>query len=579
MDSPVLTPWDVLQHRAIARITDALKSSDKVVAVAPTGFGKTKLSRMLIQSLPGPKAFYTHRKNLFDQTHNSFLKDGISHGCRASDYRDYYFPDRETQLCMLPSERVKVMEKQQRQLHNARWVFVDEAHANTDDFTRWAIEQHVAQGAKVIGLTATPVGLGGMYDSLVELARLSELRKAKGVLMAEVYAPDEVDLSDVTKVSVDGEFSQAQLGRRFAVQQVVGRVYEWWLKVNPNQLPALGFAPGVEESRWFCDEFMRRGVPAAHIDGEAIYLGEKRADGSRVLLPSTQKNRDMLRDMSKSGEVKVVWNRYVMRVGVDWPHLGHLIFATAFATEEAWVQSCGRGLRADPDNPSLTRVLVTDHGGNVWRPGLGSPNADRVWTLNDTNSSRAKAAKQDIVEGDAQEPVNCPTCRRPIDWKVWKSRGERCPFCGEGFNKSMRWVQQTNGNLKPVSGAVTPKRTSLHKALSLIDSLFYGAKNGKKSRGLTFKQIQGLFHGQLGHLYRIEPDPKTRVTVVRDRETGETAMVRNMPHSDSGYMNYEVRATPQEHLQGVRYGQGKRTEADHDGGGVPDGALFQAEEA
>jgi superfamily II DNA or RNA helicase len=574
MDTKVLTPWDKLQERALTRIDTALKTTQRIVAVAPTGFGKSTIMRRIMQDYPGRHCLVTHRRLLFQQLHAGLLKLGIRHGCRAAGYRDYYFPKEPIQLCMAQTEQKQVEELKRREFHNADYVHIDEAHCQKDDFTKRMLAWHVANGAKIIGYTATPVGLEGMYDSLVELARTSEVRLVKGIVPARCYAPSTVDLRDVKKVSVDGEYSQKALGQKFKVQQVVGSVYEWMLKLNPAADPTLLFAPGVEEAQWYCEELCRRGIPSASVDAKFIYYGKRDAEGNRVLLPSTPGERANVEQGLKDGSLRCITNRFVYREGIDIPILKHLVLATAFATEEGYLQAVGRVLRSAHGK---TEAVIQDHGGNVYRHG--NPNLDRVWNLSDTNSSRAKerkAAEQD----EEMVQLTCPQCRRVIPPMAWSAAGKKCPICGYAQKMAVKFVLETNGKLTPVSASVKKKPSNLATATKLIDSLFYGARNSKKQRGLTFSQVRGLFNGQLGHQYQLMPDPKTRVTVVRDRTTGEQAMVRNLPHWDSGYWNFEVRQTPQEQLQGVRYGKAARDRPERqDGGGIPDGALFQAEEA
>ena len=59
---------------------------------------------------------------------------------------------------------------------------------------------------------------------------------------------------------------------------VVGRIIDYYHRLNPEQRPSILFAPGVEESRWFTEQFNLAGIPWSHIDSKQIILnGEEMA--------------------------------------------------------------------------------------------------------------------------------------------------------------------------------------------------------------------------------------------------------------------------------------------------------------
>ena len=83
------------------------------------------------------------------------------------------------------------------------------------------------------------------------------------------------------------------------------------------------------------------------------------------------------------------------------------------------------------------------------RPGLGSPNADREWTLKNTNKSIAKEARQREKKQEAPS-VRCPKCFLEISRAKWTQAGSCCPYCGAKFKRPSRTVIQTDGTLKEV---------------------------------------------------------------------------------------------------------------------------------
>jgi superfamily II DNA or RNA helicase len=536
--------WDQLQQRGVHKIKASLQENDRVCAVAPTGFGKTRISQMLIKEWQQNKkswAFLTHRKLLFSQTHEAFKKAGIFHGCRAAGY-EHLQSNSIGQLIMLPSERSALRSKR-RQIHKADYVIIDEWHCNKSGFAKQLAMTYSNEiKAKVIGFTATPDEMGGVADSLVVMSTNSELRAVGGIVICDTYAPDEVDMSDVRRMQT-GEFNQKQMGQRFMVQQVVDSVIDRWIALNPHGTPTLLFAPGVKESLWFCDQFLQRGIKAAHIDGENIYLGERTKDGEHVIHKSKQGMRDHLAGLSKTGKVQVVCNRFVMREGVDWPWLQHGVWACTLGTEEGWIQSGGRILRA---YPGVSKVTIQDHGGNWWRHG--SLNADRVWHLHESRVEREKRQKDAQQSGQEQQALTCPGCKRIVQHKQW-AIAKSCPFCKYRFTTAVREVIQTSGKLKKVTGAPVKVKRTYAEAQKAWNSVYYPCKNSKRRVSSTFNQAVARFHKQFPR-YRITRHGKD--TVVVDKYTGRTSPLHNIPMAhDVTSWKKQVREVAPRDLQNI----------------------------
>ena len=552
--------WDQLQARGRQRIDDALKVHDRICVVAPTGYGKSKTMYEQF-SKPGGHVIYTHRRMLCQQLHNDLVDAGIHHGVRAASMPEFYRPDERIQIAMVDTERSQVENKGERDYHDAQWVHLDEAHCNKNDYARRLMDFHRDNGAKIILYTATPVGLKGMADKLVELARNSELRKVGGILPARCFEPDAPDLESVRKVEVSGEFNQKALAKKFHVQQVVASVFEYWLKLNPDARPAIGFTPGVEESMWFVDEFRRRGVLTASLDGDSVYYGEHDVHGERILYTSDQDAREKLQGQSERGEVKIVWNRFVMREGVNWKHLYHCILATAFATDEAYVQSVGRVLRA---YPGMDHVVIQDHGGNITR--LGNPNCDRIWTLEDTHISRSKERKDRERDGTELQPVVCPQCRRSIPQAAWIAAHKKCPACGFSFKKNIRFVIEADGKLHEVkAGNKIRKKSTTDSGERAFNNMLFGAANSKSARGSTFKQVRARFKKKYGAEFDIRAS-STGKTMIVNRTTGEARMLKYAPDWNDATWGFQVRQVMK---KGGRDGTGKQDSgnASGDGGG------------
>ena len=474
-----MKPWPH-QERAIAEIMRIAEQPEGPIALAcPTGGGKTWIMGEIIRRAVAanePAILYTNRKMLLEQIARNLNGWQIPFGVRASEkLARLYLP---VQLSSIPTERVRVYGENKRwELHKARWVFVDEAHNNMGDSASQIINDHIAQGSIVIGPTATPVGMGRLYKHLVVAGTNSELRECGAHVTCNTFAPDEPDLRKI-KPTATGEYKEGDVHKVMMTPTIFGRVLTWWNKLNPDHKPTLLFAPGVAESIWFAKEFEKIGVRAAHIDGNDIYV-----DGQTF--QSSQKKRDEIMDASRTGEVPVICNRFVLREGIDAPWLSHCIMATVFGSVVSYLQSGGRLIRS---HPGLTHVTLQDHGGNWWRHG--SLNADRDWKLDCTPQSIAADRAERIHEKKDREPIVCVKCG------AVRNSGPICKSCGHQCDHKVRQVVQLDGSLIEVRGDYHKRRKVSTKS---EEQKRWDREVARcKRSGRTFKQARGLYFKDYG---------------------------------------------------------------------------------
>ncbi len=540
---PDYAAWNAMQERAIQNVNAAWAAGHQaVVGCAVTGFGKTRVAEMFVSDWSKRRVasiFYTHRQAIFEQTHKRFLSSGIEHGCRAAGYNDRKDLEAIAQLAMIPSERAAVKTFKSREHHDARKVIIDEAHANANGFAKELFLHHLTNEADMLLLTATPVNLGDHQAKLVYFGRPSEMRKIGAIVPAEVLAPDEVDLKDIRKVP-GGEFDTGELAKRFMVHQVVGSVVGHLLESNPELRPTLLFAPDVESSLWFCDEIRKSGISACSIDGEDVYFGERDTDGQRIVYKSNKAMRLYAEMLHKAGIISVVCNRFVFVMGVDWPWIEHIIFATAVGAIQMWIQACGRGLRAFVESGKF-RCIIQDHGGNWHRHP--SCNSDIEWCLDDSAKEIEKKRKERLENGEEQEPLRCPRCKKPQSHEFWRRNQGKCCYCGFEFPKSERVVLQTNGKLKRVTGPIYQKkqRKSGGDCQKTWDNYFWRLRNAHSNRPMNFRQLLAWFSREQSLNYAIRSNEGQMF--IRDLKTGTEQRLARIPSPESPVWNKPVKTT------------------------------------
>lgn len=574
--------WGAIQDAAVKKTFELRDSGVRsVVAVAPTGFGKTRTARLILNRLyeeGTTSAFYIHRQMLLKQTHKGFVEAGIEHGVRWAGMPEALDIRKPCQLIMVPSERAAVKERSKREFHDAKFCIWDEHHANSTGFPKEAWQWHWEHGAFQLGQTATPVNLG-FNEEMIYWGRPSQMRAVGALVPAEMRCPEEIDLRHVGKIS-NGENSPKEMAKRVMVQRVVGKIYDHWQEYNPECRPTLGFGPNVESCLWLVDEGWERGIACCSIDGEKVYFGEKRADGERVVYRG-EAAREVASELSRLGIISIVWNRLVFSLGVDWPWLEHIIFATRINSIAFWIQAAGRGLRAYGET-SKSRCLIQDHAGH-WRD-QPSPNQDLEWELGDTvksakerqNAERVKCPvchrsqlkavweangkKCRFCNGDAAAAADdgdvkkCPFCNRPMKLSLWEKNGKKCVYqdCGKEFVRSEWEVIQTNGRLKKFSDEDFAKsKSGLQEAQQHWNQLYWPSVNGKGNQSATFAQLKGLFHKRYGDRFAIlEGKFKHEgYMIFWDRKTRETRRVSMCPPPGSELWSGVAKGVSRDRLQ------------------------------
>jgi superfamily II DNA or RNA helicase len=467
------------QERAIDETLTAIKRGERrVLVTSPTGGGKTRvmveLARRYLEA--GKKVvLYSNRKLLVEQTSEVLLEAGVYHGVRAAGWEDER--DHPFQVSSIHTEASRVLRKRAWQLHEADLALVDEAHQQASKTAGKILGAHCEAGAAVVGFTATPVGLGHLYDTLVAAGTMSELRACGALVPCLHYGPDEPDLRRFHAVLANGkDLSEKQAASAMHTPTLFARVLEWFKRLNPDARPTILFAPSVESSLWFAQEFEKAGISAAHIDGSDVYRSGK-------LYRSSREARADVLGCSGDCTIRVLCNRFVLREGIDAPWLAHGILATVFGSLQSYLQSGGRLLRA---HPGLESVTVQDHGGNWWRHG--SLNADREWRLDYTDRIVA-GLREDRLRGKAErEPFRCPNCAMVLV----------CGTCmGCGFRpeprKRSRPVVQLDGTLKEMVGDIyKPRRACQHPdGPKLWERMYWRSRRERGRR--TFKGAMALF--------------------------------------------------------------------------------------
>ncbi len=486
-----MDPWPH-QIVGVEGVMEAIAEGKRRIALSsPTGMGKTYMVGTLAKrflSVDKKVLLYTGRRLMLNQLQEDMDAEGLLFGVRAAGH--YNEGHHAFQIASLPTDRAR-SKKDDYEDFQADIVLVDEGHLHvTGAGDRRVIARHLDRGAVVVYITATPVGMDGAVEVLIQAGTNSDGRRCGALVLARHYGPDEPAIASMCRKyeSLSSLLDMPEEERTKAIMRpgIFGRVLDWYNKLNKQRKPALLFAPGVMESRWFAEQFFQAGITAASIDGEEVWINGERLD-------SVAESRDEVREGSRRGQIQVVCNRFVLREGANWPWLAHGIFATIFDSLQSYLQAGGRLLRSHPD---LKTVVIQDHGGN-WRRH-GSLNEDRSWYIDFKAKDYANAredAYRDPSSSEAQrEPMSCPQCAAIM-------RRPPCRECGFNFpeRERVRSVVQENGTLVRIVGKMfkaKPVKLEPDTARKWKQVYFQMAR-AKKPK--TFKQTIAWFHRKHGY--------------------------------------------------------------------------------
>lgn len=405
------------------------KGCQNVLAVMPTGAGKTVLFSKIVADNAGGSCVIAHRQELVSQISMALARNGVYHRLIASNKviseivknhvkelgRNYHNPS-------APAAVAGVRTLINRAVKLSHWLptvtlwVQDEAH-HVLAANQWGEAAELFPNAKGLGVTATPTradgaGLGrhadGVFDDmvvgptmrdLIDLGFLTEYRI--------VCPPSNLDMSTVKTSSSTGDYNLNEMraavaGSSLVVtdgkSRVIGDVVQNYLKFGSGKL-GVTFAPDVSIATEISEQFKAAGVPSAVVSA-------KTPDADRARLIDEFRDRKILN----------LVNVDLFGEGFDLPAIEVVSMARPTQSYSLYVQQFGRALRL---LKGKDRALIIDHVGNVERHKL--PDVPREWSLD-------RREKRSSASSDAT-PVR--TCTNEDCMIVYERFKTECPECGE----------------------------------------------------------------------------------------------------------------------------------------------------
>jgi DNA repair protein RadD len=315
----------------------------RVLAVAPTGSGKTLVASEIIQAAVdnGERVLVlAHTREIIRQTSIKLYGYNIEHGIIQAGL--VANPERPAQVASIQTLWTRAMRLERMPLPPADVLIVDEAHHCPAETYRKIVGEYPA--AVLLGLTATPCrgdgrGLGDIFDIIVECPQVADLIAQGHLVRTRVYAPIDPDLRGVE--TRQGDYVESQLAGRMDRDNLVGDIISHWHRYGERRRTVC-FAVNVAHSIHIRNEFIKSGVRAEHVDGG-----------------TPKPERDAALARLASGETELITNCMVLTEGWDMPEVSCGILARPTRKMGLYRQMIGRILRrrrANATRSSSTRA-------------------------------------------------------------------------------------------------------------------------------------------------------------------------------------------------------------------------------
>lgn len=317
------------QAKAIEGIQEGFKEFSRLLAVLPTGAGKTIIFAWLAQLfLPQKTLILAHRDELIDQ---AISKIKTATGIEAQKEKAEFTASTSSQI-VVASVQTMIRRLGRWPSNHFGLVVADEAHHAISDSWQKVLNHFEAP---VLGVTATPDRgdkrtLGEFFENVavdVPLVQLIKERFLSPITIRSV--PLEIDLTKVKLLA--GDFSDKELGH--ALEPYLLNIAKA-IREHASFRKVLAFLPLIDTSHKFVDACREVGLVAQHIDG------------------SSPDRKEILAQFA-AGEFDVLSNAMLLTEGFDDPTIDCIVVLRPTKSRPLFAQMVGRGTRIDEIKENL----------------------------------------------------------------------------------------------------------------------------------------------------------------------------------------------------------------------------------
>lgn len=437
-----LWPHQIETYNAIFKAWE--QGAKNVMAVLPTGSGKTYLFTKIMHDLGVPAVSIAHRQELIGQHSLALAAHGVRHRIIGPNKairvitrrhtrkfgRSYYDPNALIGVASVDTiiRRVSQLADWTRRV---RLVVSDEGH-HIQKGNKWGRAAAMFPNARGLAVTATACrgdgrGLGrdtdGIIDKLVVGQSMRQVINAGYLTDYRIYSLPTAGLElSRLKVGNSGDYVREQMVEHVRATRIVGNIVEHYQRIAPGKL-GVTFVTDVKTAHEVAVAYNTAGVPAQAVSN-------KTPDAERVSVLERFEKREILQ----------LVNVDLFGEGFDLPALEVCSMARPTASFGLYCQQFGRGLRIMKDKGS---AIILDHVGNVARHGL--PDTRNDWTL----SPRERRQEKD------PNVIPVRVCPNPICALTYERIYRACPYCGfEPVSQERSTPEFVEGDLEEIDPVI-----------------------------------------------------------------------------------------------------------------------------
>lgn len=449
-----------------AAIRKSFKAGNRrVLAVAPTGFGKTVVFSDISRDVSNNDKvvlIMAHRGELLKQCGEKMEENDVAFGYIKSGMSYNLIHNVQVGSVQTIVRRMKKLNL------TPDLIIIDEAHRSLAKTYTNIVDYYMElnKSCRLIGFTATPERgdgkpLGDMYEDMVFGPSISELI-AKGRLVQPItYAPaNRLDLSTIKMSGHD--YDKKELEIAVDKPRVTGDAVEHYRKICDG-VPAVAFCVSIEHAKHVAEEFRQAGYKCEHIDGTMD-------DDERSAILGRLETR----------ETNIVTSVDLITEGFDCPMVECAIMLRPTKSVSLYIQMAGRALRT---HKGKKFAYILDHAGCVFTHGLITE--EREWTLDGRHKKKRGKKGLDPNSSEAVKTKQCPMCYAVHELK------KQCPMCKFEYPVESREIEQEDGQLMMIDrdteeAIKRQRRKEVAMAKTLEDYIEIGKQRGYK-KGWAYK--------------------------------------------------------------------------------------------
>ncbi|MEN1680311.1 MAG: DEAD/DEAH box helicase [Planctomycetota bacterium] len=357
------------QAEVVAADERAWQQHDRVMNVLPTGMGKTEIFVQVAKRWAEREAarervlVVAPTIELVDQAAAKLeARTGVRPGIEQANRRSLEYSLYRSPFVVGSKPTLCGPRKRYERLDEIGLVIIDECHGATTKPVAEMLDWFVGQGAKVLGVTATPKrhddkAMANIFDTCAYEMFIADAIPLGWLVppVAKCVQIESMDLSTVATNGAAGDFKEGDLARAMEDERVVFEIAEVTARESQG-LKTVVFCASVAEAKAVAYRLIdKHGVEAGWVCGD------------KKLCPPESRARILNSFTNDPNGIQIVTNVGVLTTGWDFPGLEHIVMARPTKSLSLYTQIFGRGTRPlpgvvdfDGSTPELRRKAIAD---------------------------------------------------------------------------------------------------------------------------------------------------------------------------------------------------------------------------